>query len=49
MLDMLLNGGANTIATQEGAHDGTDDERSVIIGEYTLILPTDAEAESFRT
>ena len=43
LLDALLNGGANTIATQDGAHDGTEDERSVIIGEYTLVLPTRAE------
>ena len=43
-LEPLLNSGADTIATQEGGHDGTDDERSVIIGEYTLILPTAAEA-----
>ncbi len=62
MLAPLLNGGADTIATQEGggafgindgddttptqagAHNGVDDERSVIVGEWTLILPTEAEA-----
>ena len=47
MLDELLNGGANTIATQEDEHDGTDDERSVIVGEYTLVLPTAAELRVF--
>ena len=47
MLDALLNGGANTIATQEGTHDGGDDARSEIIGEYTLILPTAAELRVF--
>ena len=46
MLDLLLNGGDDTIATQEGAHDGSDDERSVVVDEYTLVLPTKDEASA---
>ena len=47
-LDTLLNNGADTLVTQEGAHNGIDDERSVIINGYTLILPTIAEFMSFK-
>ena len=42
-LDHLLNNGRNTGDTQNGAHDGRDDERSVLIGDFVLILPTAAE------
>ncbi|TXK93350.1 hypothetical protein BMR07_15345 [Methylococcaceae bacterium CS1] len=42
-LDDLLNEGNDTVATQEGSHDGSDDERSVILEGYTLILPTISE------
>ena len=49
-LDRLLNNenaNADTIATQEGGHTGIDDERSTIIGEHTLVLPTKAELNVF--
>ena len=39
-LNHFLNGGGNTMATQEGAHKGQNDARSVIVGDTTLILPT---------
>ena len=41
----LLNSGNRINVTQEGNHDGTDDERSVVIGPYTIILPTESELE----
>ena len=44
-LDDLLNGGEDTINTQPGGHDGSDDERSVIIGDYALVLPTGTEIQ----
>ena len=46
-LDILLNNGNDTIETQLGfeGHDGTDDERSVVIDGFTLILPTTAELQ----
>ena len=46
-LDDLLNNGDDTIVTQQGfeGHDGTDDERSVVIDGFTLILPTTAELQ----
>ncbi len=47
LLDALFNGGTDTTVTQEGAHDGTDDARSALIGAYTLILPTEAELLAF--
>ena len=40
VLDSLLNGGSDTEATQDGAHDGRDDARSVIVGDTAVILPT---------
>ncbi len=42
VMDLLLNGAidADTIVTQEGDHDGRNDERSVIIRGYSIILPT---------
>ncbi|WP_272867681.1 Ig-like domain-containing protein [Crenothrix polyspora] len=44
LLDALLNGGADTINTQlSGAVAGVDDERTIIVGGYTLVLPTVAE------
>jgi len=44
ILDGLLNGGADTIDTQVGgAQAGVDDERTVIINGYTLVLPTHDE------
>ena len=39
-LDTLLNDGNDTTATLDGAHDGSDDARSVIANGYTLVLPT---------
>ena len=50
MLDDLLNGGENTVDTQdqEPGHDGSDDERSVTIGGYALVLPTVREIQIFR-
>ena len=36
----LLNNGEQSIITQEGNHNGSDDARSVIIRNYALILPT---------
>ena len=38
-LDTIFNDGNDTKVTQEGNHDGSDDERSVNVG-YILILPT---------
>lgn len=44
MLDSLLNGGTDTINTQPGgAVKGVDDAWTVILGGYTLMLPTVAE------
>ncbi|TXK96435.1 hypothetical protein BMR02_11580, partial [Methylococcaceae bacterium HT1] len=48
-LDDLLNEGRDTVATQEGSHDGSDDERSVILEGYTLILPTILELRALST
>jgi hypothetical protein len=47
-LDTLLNSGINTIATQEGGggHDGSDDERSVVLNDFTLVLPTVTELQN---
>ena len=36
----LLNNGERLTSTQDGNHGGSDDARSVIIRNYTLILPT---------
>ena len=47
LLDDLLNDGFDTINTQPGGHDGSDDERSVIIGDYALVLPTGIEIQKF--
>ena len=47
LLDNLLNDGNDTINTQPGGHDGSDDERSVIIGDYALVLPTGIEIQDF--
>ena len=49
LLDNLLNDGANTINTQPDGHDGSNDERSVIIDGYALVLPTAAEIRAFLT
>ena len=48
-LNHFLNGGGNTMATQEGAHKGQDDARSVIVGDTTLILPTVDELMTLRS
>ena len=45
----LLNGGVNTDNTQDDGHDGSDDERSVIIDDYALVLPTFDEIKDFLT
>lgn len=43
-LDNLLNSGTDTVETQLlGAVAGIDDERTVVIGGYTLVLPTASE------
>jgi hypothetical protein len=43
-LDDLFNGGADTVDTQPGgAVAGVDDARTVLVGGYTLVLPTEAE------
>ena len=49
LLDNLLNDGADTINTQPNGHDGSNDERSVIIDGYALVLPTAAEIQAFLT
>ena len=50
-LNNLLNDGNDTKDSQDGAHDGRDDERSAIGSateeDFTLILPTQAEFEAF--
>ncbi len=46
-LDTLLNSGTDTDVTQEGMHNGSDDARSVIVNEYTVILPTYDELSTF--
>ena len=48
LLDNLLNGGFDTINTQLGGHDGSDDARSVIIDDYAFVLPTIDEILAFR-
>ena len=45
-LDRLLNNGDDTIDTQSDGHDGNPDERSMIVGDYTLILPTIEEYQA---
>ena len=47
-LDRLLNNGSDTENTLDGVHDGQDDERSVIIGDSPVILPTPAEFRALR-
>ena len=47
LLDTLLNNGNGTVDTQSDGHNGSDDARSVIIGDYTLVLPTIAEIQDF--
>ena len=47
LLDNLLNNGDHTVNTQSDGHDGSDDVRSVIIGDYTLVLPTVTEIQAF--
>ena len=46
-LDTIFNDGNDTVVTQEGNHDGSDDERSVNVG-YILILPTIKELITLR-
>ena len=47
LLDELFNAGSDTVDTQiNGAVPGNDDARTVIIGGYTLVLPTEAELEA---
>ena len=47
LLDELFNAGSDTEDTQiNGAVAGTDDARTIIIGGYTLVLPTEAELEA---
>ena len=48
-LDNLLNGSGDTEATQDGVHNGQDDERAVIVGDTVLILPTLAELTRLRS
>ena len=48
-LNDLLNGGSDTEATQDGAHNGQDDERAVIIGDTAVILPTEDELTTLRS
>ena len=47
LLDALLNNGNGTVDTQSDGHNGSDDARSVIIGDYALVLPTIAEIQDF--
>ena len=48
LLDELFNGGADTVDTHEDdGHIGDDDERSVIIDDYAVVLPTDTEIRTF--
>jgi hypothetical protein len=43
-LDDFFNGGLDTVDTQPGgAVAGVDDERTALLGGYTLVLPTEAE------
>ena len=40
-IDTLFNPGGHTTNTQEGSHDGSDDERSIIVsGGFGIVLPT---------
>jgi len=44
LIDQLLNSNADTLDTQlDGAVEGVDDQRTIIIDGYTLVLPTQAE------
>ena len=47
-LNNLLNSDNNTKDTQDGEHNGQDDERAAIVGDYVLILPTHAELVALR-
>ena len=49
ILNDLLNGGSPTDATQPGGHNGRDDERSVIVGDTAVILPTVDELMALRS
>ena len=49
LLYRLLNDGNPTKDTLPGGHDGRDDERSVIVGDYVLILPTHNELIELRS
>jgi hypothetical protein len=49
-LDDLLNGGLNTVDTQtNGAVAGVDDERTVIVDGYTLVLPSLDEMKAIKS
>ncbi|OYU10068.1 MAG: hypothetical protein CFE38_19555 [Comamonadaceae bacterium PBBC1] len=48
--DLLFNGGGDTYDTQpNGAVAGVDDARTLLVGGYTLVLPTNAEIFALRT
>ena len=47
-LDDLLNNGDDTIDTQSDGHDGNPDERSVVVDNYVLILPTIEEYQALH-
>ena len=47
LLDDLLNGGEDTVDTPPNRHNGSDDERSVIIDGYALVLLTAQEMLTF--
>ena len=49
ILNDLLNGGSPTDATLDGAHNGQDDARSVIVGDTAVILPTLNELMALRS
>ena len=48
-LNSLLNSGNDTADTLPEGHDGRDDQRSVIIDDYVLILPTLTELIALRS
>jgi hypothetical protein len=46
VMDAIFNGGSDTTATQAtGAVKGVDDARTVVVGGYTIVLPTVAELQ----
>jgi hypothetical protein len=50
ILDAIFNGGADMVNTQpNGAVAGINDDRTIVLSNYTLVMPTTAELVELRT